>query len=457
MTQLNLFYIILLFFLLGGIGTYFASRKQNTMTRKKNWLKYFTYFFIVALLYGNICFVEKMFPWVCLLIALAGLVEIIRLQKKIPQKRNVFYPILFVYVLISVGFYFFGSLSQPVLLYTLFTVCTFDAFSQIAGQLFGKTKIFPRLSPNKTYEGLFGGLFMSVGACFFIGKMLDVSVFLGFGICLFSFVGDLSASWIKRKYGVKDFSSALPGHGGFLDRFDSFIVAGAFVYFFQLTMDFQLLYWFLYLSCFFLIIIFCEFLHKKGFSVEYTRKLAHSLSSLSCLFLPFFFSSHWYVLLLVISSFAILYIGNSKHLLNSICSVSRKTYGAYILPVSIGITYYITIWCLQNNLFFILSIAVLAISDPLACYFGKTFKSKILKSGKTIIGTLAFFLSTFIICSLILWSQSTGIKTISVALGISVIVSVTELISSNGSDNLTVPLSVIISLMLFDKILYNCT
>ncbi|MDR0231472.1 MAG: phosphatidate cytidylyltransferase [Dysgonamonadaceae bacterium] len=232
--KLILFYIILLFFLLGGIGIYFAVKKQDPKERKKNWLKYFTYFIIIIFLYGCICFAEKIFPWVCLSIALAGLLEINYLQKNIPQKGTVFYSILFVYMLVSIGFYFFGSLSQPILLYTLFTVCTFDAFSQISGQLLGKNKICPQLSPNKTYEGLFGGLFMAICTCLIVGKILDFSIFttliLGFSICLFSFAGDLSASWVKRKYGVKDFSSILPGHGGFLDRFDSFIASGAFVY-----------------------------------------------------------------------------------------------------------------------------------------------------------------------------------------------------------------------------------
>jgi phosphatidate cytidylyltransferase len=123
-------------------------------------------------------------------------------------------------------------------LYTLFIVCTFDAFCQIAGQLLGKNKIFPQISPNKTYEGLLGGFFISACTFFIIGKILDFTPFhtmiVGFGICVFSFTGDLAASWIKRKYGVKDFSSALPGHGGFLDRFDSLITAGAFVYLFHL-------------------------------------------------------------------------------------------------------------------------------------------------------------------------------------------------------------------------------
>ena len=150
----------MLFTFLGGAGTFFAGRKQNSTERKKSWLKYFTYFLIIILLYTCICFTPTGFPWICGFMVLAGLLEIIRLQRKKPQKRTVFYVILFVYALISGGFYFFGTLSQSIVLYTFFIVCTFDAFSQIAGQLFGKNKICPRISPNKTYEGLLGGLFM---------------------------------------------------------------------------------------------------------------------------------------------------------------------------------------------------------------------------------------------------------------------------------------------------------
>lgn len=236
--KLILLYIIILLSVLGGIGTYIAGRKQNPKERKKNWLKYFTYIMIISLLYACICFTIKLFPYFCGLIIVAGLIEIIRLQIKMPQKKNLFYLILFVYVLISAGFYFFSNLSQSILLYTLLTVCTFDAFCQIAGQLFGKNKICPQISPNKTSEGLAGGFFMSACTFFIIGKILELTVFYtiieGFGICVFAFMGDLAASWIKRKYGVKDFSCALPGHGGFLDRFDSFITAGAFVYLFHL-------------------------------------------------------------------------------------------------------------------------------------------------------------------------------------------------------------------------------
>ena len=236
--KLSLLYIILSLAVLGGVGTYFAGRKKNSAEQKKIWLKYFIYFLIIILLYGYICFTPKIFPWICGLIVIAGLIEIIRIQKMKPQKINLFSLILLVYVLIAAGFCLFSNLSQSILLYTLFTVCTFDAFCQVAGQLFGKNKICPQISPNKTYEGLFGGLLVSVCIFFIIGKILGITVFFtiiaGICICLFSFLGDLSASWIKRQYGVKDFSSALPGQGGFLDRFDSFITAGAFVFMFHL-------------------------------------------------------------------------------------------------------------------------------------------------------------------------------------------------------------------------------
>jgi phosphatidate cytidylyltransferase len=237
----NLFYVILLFFFLGGTGIYFIGKKQNPMERKENRLKYCTYFFIVAFLYGCICFADKIFPCICSLIAFAGLFEIVRLQRNVSQKRAVFYGIIFVYMLIGAGFYFFGRLSQPVLLYTFLMVCLFDAFCQTGGQLLGKHKIFTGLSPNKTYEGLFSGLFTVIGASPLIGRILGFSVFnatiLGLSICLFSFIGDLSASWVKRRYGVKDFSSILPGHGGFLDRFDSFMISGVFVYLISLFFE----------------------------------------------------------------------------------------------------------------------------------------------------------------------------------------------------------------------------
>jgi phosphatidate cytidylyltransferase len=119
------------------------------------------------------------------------------------------------------------------LFYTLFLTTVFDAFSQLSGQLLGKRKLVPKISPNKTYEGLFGGLLFALFTAVLIHKLLFISIgqsfILGLGISGFAFLGDLLASYCKRRFQIKDFSKLIPGHGGILDRFDSFITAGAFM------------------------------------------------------------------------------------------------------------------------------------------------------------------------------------------------------------------------------------
>ena len=99
---------------------------------------------------------------------------------------------------------------------------------------FTSRKLLPVISPNKTIEGLIGGYFFSVATAMLMHDLAVLNVFeamaLGFGIATCAFFGDFSASVVKRKFGVKDFSALIPGHGGFLDRFDSLIFAGSFMY-----------------------------------------------------------------------------------------------------------------------------------------------------------------------------------------------------------------------------------
>lgn len=63
-----------------------------------------------------------------------------------------------------------------------------------------------------------------------LNKGILQSVYIGFGIATFAFLGDLTASYIKRKFEVKDYGRLLPGHGGILERFDSLIFSGSFIY-----------------------------------------------------------------------------------------------------------------------------------------------------------------------------------------------------------------------------------
>lgn len=116
-----------------------------------------------------------------------------------------------------------------------------DTGAYYSGKFFGKHKLIPKVSPNKTIEGSIGGLISSAIACFLFGLFFNTyssSIqplhFLIIGlICgVFCQFGDLIASSIKRYIGVKDFSNLIPGHGGILDRFDSILFASVVVYYY---------------------------------------------------------------------------------------------------------------------------------------------------------------------------------------------------------------------------------
>ncbi|MBC8051562.1 MAG: phosphatidate cytidylyltransferase [Sphingobacteriaceae bacterium] len=110
-----------------------------------------------------------------------------------------------------------------------------DTGAYIFGINFGKHKLFERHSPKKSWEGFFGGLFTSLVAAYTISTQFnDISVFQWCVISLIVVIagtfGDLFESMLKRSIEIKDSGSLLPGHGGLLDRFDSFLFAAPLVY-----------------------------------------------------------------------------------------------------------------------------------------------------------------------------------------------------------------------------------
>ena len=114
-----------------------------------------------------------------------------------------------------------------LILFVLIWVADIGAY--VSGKSFGRNKLAPAISPGKTWEGLLGGVFLVVIYAWIIATVMQINVFYAV-ICfpmvaVFSVAGDLCASMGKRQAGIKDSSNFLPGHGGFIDRFDSLIAA----------------------------------------------------------------------------------------------------------------------------------------------------------------------------------------------------------------------------------------
>ncbi len=133
------------------------------------------------------------------------------------------------------------SMERGIFLVWLVLICSWgsDTFAYCVGMLIGKKKIFPVLSPKKSLEGCIGGVLGAALLGFVYGyfcltkdmaTLAVIAIICAVG-AVFSMVGDLAASAIKRNKGIKDYGKLIPGHGGIMDRFDSVIVAAPMIYF----------------------------------------------------------------------------------------------------------------------------------------------------------------------------------------------------------------------------------
>lgn len=130
-----------------------------------------------------------------------------------------------------------NSSALPLLLVVLIFIWSNDTFAYLTGRWLGKTPLFTRISPKKTIEGTLGGIIITMAIAWFVyspSYPVEHIKFLFFAaiVCVAGILGDLVESMFKRQWGIKDSGTILPGHGGILDRFDSFILVMPFAYMF---------------------------------------------------------------------------------------------------------------------------------------------------------------------------------------------------------------------------------
>lgn len=220
-----------------------------------------------------------------------------------------------------------------------------------------------------------------------------------------------------------------------------------------------------YTLAFLLVIFISELLYRKfGAEPEHTRKFSHISSAVLCLSFPMFFRNHWFVFALACQSFGLLFISRNWKIFKSIDQVDRDTYGSVVFPLSI----YLSFFCFDytgDPAFFYIPMIILAFSDPLAAVSGQkagwlhekfNFSIRYMKYGKenkTYIGSLSFFISAFL-CSLILLSWFYRLNPLELAVSaflISVFSTFAEAWTGKGLDNLSVPVTVIFTLLVLKQ------
>src|SRR5688572_30783478 len=173
---------------------------------------------------------------------LISCVYIVKLYKKFERKpfTNIAFTFLGIFyvaipfALLNIAVFIKGEYNYEIIFGSLFILWATDTGAYFAGTFFGKRKLFERISPKKTWEGFIGGailaLIFTYGLSQFFPSLTIVQWFIiGIIIIIGGTFGDLVESLLKRSIEIKDSGSALPGHGGFLDRFDGLFISSPFI------------------------------------------------------------------------------------------------------------------------------------------------------------------------------------------------------------------------------------
>lgn len=209
-----------------------------------------TYFLSGTLLYLSVILSVFVSVWFLIALGLLLIYFFIQHQKSIKEKPDIqlshkvigWIYITWPFILVSfIAFYNNEGLFQPVYVLGIFSlIWANDVFAYFIGKRFGKTPLASKISPKKTVEGFMGGLLgsilISVILVFALPEWTWHWLALGLIVGTIGPLGDLLESVLKRKANLKDSGRILPGHGGVLDRFDSFLLSTPFVFLYLLWM-----------------------------------------------------------------------------------------------------------------------------------------------------------------------------------------------------------------------------
>jgi len=243
----RLLIIMATLFAAGAILRLWTSRRQGRhRTGDRFWVKYGIYAVVVTIMVGAIISGPYSLIMVVTAIGLAGACEIRRAEELHTQGRS--RTGLLLVSLVSIGmahlWLCLGLVGTGFALFVFVVVAATDSFAQLVGSLFGRHTLCRSISPNKTKEGLAGGLVTAVVVgctCGFLVPGCAVGAAAGLAIVTAcgAVAGDLIFSAAKRRWGIKDFSTAIPEHGGVLDRFDSLVVAAPSAFWASQLLDYM--------------------------------------------------------------------------------------------------------------------------------------------------------------------------------------------------------------------------
>ena len=203
---------------------------------------FFGAIYVVIMWYGT-AFSEKTFQILFIILGLWSIYEMWKLRKGKTKLVAILIVVIPFFIIQLFGMTDTNYPEMPfnpsIILLMFVLTWTFDSFAYLIGKKFGKNKILPSISPKKSWEGFFGGFVFCILASslsFFLFKeyfnhISTLSYTLITIILPFSATtGDFIESFYKRKAGVKDSGTIIPGHGGILDRMDAFLITIPVIY-----------------------------------------------------------------------------------------------------------------------------------------------------------------------------------------------------------------------------------